>query len=251
MGAAHRAEGFGAPGNSRAAVAAAVPAGVPIVEIDLRQSSDREVFVFHDVRLDPATTGAGRIDTLPAAAIEQARIANGESLPQFPDIYALTRGRAVVSVDFKTDPEVIERTADWIHAHGSSDDLIFFLNTGQEMATAARVKRRDPLMIVMVRLLDTRVTVESTRAVFGALPEIFHTETGAAVLWRLLPRNEVGTLHALGPKAYVNALPVERWWAPLRAVAMRLLLRTGVDVVLTGHAPALMRVLDAAPPGTR
>jgi hypothetical protein len=216
---------------------------VPIVEIDLRQSSDHEVFVFHDARLDPATTGAGRVDATLAATIAKARLDNGETLPRFTDVYELTRGRAVLSVDFKTDPEVIEQIAGWIDTHGSFDDLIFFVNTGEEMAAAAKAKRRYPLMIVMVRLLDTRVTVESTRAVFGALPEIFHTDTGSTDLWRLLARNEVGRLQALGPKVYVNAMPVERWWTPLRDVAIRLLLRTGVDFVLTGDAPALMQTV--------
>ena len=81
------------------------------------------------------------------------------------------------------------------------------------MATAARVKRRYPLMIVMVRLLDTLVTVEITRQVFGGLPEIFHTDTGTADIWRIVARDQVGRLHAQGLKVYVNALPVERrWW---------------------------------------
>jgi glycerophosphoryl diester phosphodiesterase len=244
--AAHRAEGFGYPGNSRAAVAAAVAAGVPIVEVDLRQSSDREVYVFHDARLDDATTGSGRIERQPAATVARARLPNGESLPRFRDVYELTRGRALLSVDFKTDPDVIEQIAGWLDAHGSFDDLIFFVNTGEEMAAAASAKRRYPRMIVMVRLLDTRVTVESTRAVFGALPEIFHTDTGTADVWRLLARDQVGKLHALGPKVYVNALPIERrWWTPLRQFALDRLLRSGVDFVLTGDAPAVMRKVAA------
>jgi glycerophosphoryl diester phosphodiesterase len=234
---AHRGEGFGHPPNSRAAVTAAVAAGVPVVEIDLRQSRDREVFVFHDARLEGSTTGSGRIETLPAAEVARARLHNGEPLPRFPEIYAITRGRALLSVDFKTDPEVIEQFADWLRAHGSFDDMIFFVNTGEEMAMAARVKKRYPEMIVMVRLLDTRVTVESTRAVFGGLPEIFHTD--------LIGADEVARLHALGPKVYVNGLPLERRWQPFRYFAVRSLLTTGVDFILTNEAVALMRRLSA------
>ena len=93
-----------------------------------------------------------------------------------------------------------EQTADWIHDHGSFDDLIFFANTGEEIAAAARAKQRYPAMIVMVRLLDTRVTVESTRGAFGGrLPEILHTDRIGA--------DEVGALHALGVKVYMNAIP--------------------------------------------
>lgn len=53
---AHRAKRFGAPENSRAAVGRAVAAGVPIVEISVRASSDGEMFVLHDRDLRRETT---------------------------------------------------------------------------------------------------------------------------------------------------------------------------------------------------
>ena len=145
-------------------------------------------------------------------------------------MYAITRGKAMLSVDFKVSERKIEEVADFIHAHGSFDDLIFFANTGEEMAVAARAKQRYPEMIVMVRLLDTRVTVESTRAVFGGrLPDILHTDRIGAT--------EVASLHDLGTKVYMNALPLDRYVEPFRYFAIRSLLETGPDFVLTGQPP--------------
>src|SRR5262245_2107137 len=230
---AHRAEGFDAPENSRTAVARAVQAGVPVVEIDLRATQEGELFVLHDGRLDRVTTARGRVETTPAATVAAARLRNGEPVPRFPDIYELTRGRAMLRVDFKTEPVALERIAEWIQQHGSFDDLIFFVNTGEEMMAAAQLKRRYPEMIVMVRLLDTRVTVESTRAVFGRLPEIFHTD-------RVGP-SEVSRLHALGVKVYMSGLPLDRYFEPFRNLAFRWLLRAKADFVLTSDPIALMR----------
>jgi len=231
---AHRGEGFGGVENSRAAVQKAVEAGVPLVEIDLRGSRDGQLFVMHDGKLESLTALHGRVEGASSEEIARARLRNGETVPRFEDVYAITRGRAVLSVDFKVPAEAMEQTADWIHAHGSFDDLIFFANTGEEIAAAARAKKRYPEMIVMVRLLDTRVTVESTRAAFGGrLPDIFHTNRVGA--------DEVARLHALGVKVYMNAMPLDRYYPPFNYFAIRSLLRTGVDLVLTADPGAMMR----------
>jgi glycerophosphoryl diester phosphodiesterase len=238
---AHRAEGFGGPENSRAAVALVVEAGVPVIEIDLRSTKDGQLFVMHDGRLEHYTSLRGRVEEMSSEEIGRARLKNGESIPRFEDVYAITRGKAILSVDFKVHERVIEEVADWIHLHGSFDDLIFFANTGEENAAAARAKQRYPQMIAMVRLLDTRVTVESTRAVFGGrLPDILHTDRIGAT--------EVAGLHALGTKVYMNALPLDRYLEPFRYFATRSLLETGVDFVLTGNPLSVMRKVAAAHP---
>jgi glycerophosphoryl diester phosphodiesterase len=238
---AHRAEGFGGPENSRAAVALVVEAGVPVIEIDLRSSRDGQLFVMHDGRLEHYTSLRGRVEEMSSEEIGRARLKNGETIPRFEDVYAITRGKAVLSVDFKVHERMMEEVADWIHAHGSFDDLIFFANTGEEMEAAARAKQRYPQMIVMVRLLDTRVTVESTRAVFGGrLPEILHTNRIGAT--------EVAGLHALGTKVYMNAVPLDRYFEPFRYFATRALLETGLDFVLTGNPLSVMRKVAAAHP---
>jgi glycerophosphoryl diester phosphodiesterase len=238
--AAHRAEGFGGLENSRAAVTKAVEAGVPVIEIDLRGSRDGQLFVMHDAKLESYTTLRGRVEETSSEEIARARLRNGETVPRFEDVYALTRGRAVLSVDFKVPAEQIEHVADWIHARGSFDDLIFFVNTGEEIAAAAKTKKRYPEMIVMVRLLDTRVTEQSTRAVFGGrLPEILHTGQ--------LSAKGVAALHAQGVKVYVNALPLERYLQPFKYFAIRALLKTGVDFVLTGEPGTLMRTVSSEP----
>jgi len=238
---AHRAEGFGGPENSRAAVALVVEARVPVIEIDLRASRDGRLFLMHDGPLERYTSLRGRVEEVSSEEIGRARLKNGERIPRFEDVYAITRGRAMLSVDFKVHERMIEEVADWIHAHGSFDDLIFFANTGEEMEAAARAKQLYPRMIVMVRLLDTRVTVDSTRAVFGGrLPEILHTDR--------IGVTEVARLRALGTKVYMNAVPLDRYFEPFRYFATRSLLETGLDFVLTGNPLSVMRKVAAAQP---
>ena len=235
---AHRAKGFGAPENSREAVARAVAAGVPVIKIDLRASKDGELFVLHDGKLQTATTLSGRIEGIPSDQLAQARLRNGEPLPRFTEVYDIARGRAVLTVGFKVDE--VERIADWVHRHGSFDDLIFFVNTGEAMRSAALAKTRYPQMMVMARLLDTRVTVDTVKAIFGGLPEILHADrVGAA---------SVASLHALGAKVFMNVVPQEGYLQPFKYFAVRSVLNTRPDFVLTDEAMSVMFRVTAPSP---
>ena len=229
---AHRAKGFGAPENSREGVTQVIQAGVPAIKIDVRASKDGELYVLHDGWLDRTTNLRGRIEGFTSAQLSRARLANGESLPRFHEVYEIARGRVVLTVGFKVD--VVEQVADWIARHGSFDDLIFFVNTGEQMQAAARAKRQYPRMLIMVRLLDTRVTVDSTRAVFGGiLPEIFHTERVGA--------GTVAALHALGVKVFMNAVQWEGYVQPVKYLAIGWILGTKLDFVLTDEPASMMR----------
>jgi hypothetical protein len=233
---AHRAHGFGAPENSRQAVTRAVDAGIPVIKIDVRASKDGELYLLHDGKLDRTTNLKGRIEHVTRAELAGAQLANGEALPRFVEIYEIARRRAVLAVGFKAD--AVERVADWIAVHGSFDDLIFFVNTGEEMMAAARAKRRYSSMIVMVRLLDTRVTVESTRAILGRLPEIFHTDrVGAAAVARL---------HGMGVKVFMNVVPWEGYLQPFRYLAVGWVLRTRPDFILTDEPVTMLRRVDSS-----
>lgn len=204
---------------------------MPLIKIDVRASRDGELYLLHDGKLDRTTNLRGRIEGLGAAELAGARLANGETLPLFREIYEITRGRAVLTVGFKAD--AVEPVADWVARQGSFDDVIFFVNTGEQMQSAARAKKRYPRMMVMVRLLDTRVTVDSTRAVFQGLPEIFHTERVGA--------GTVAALHALGAKVFMNVVPWEGYLQPVKYLAIGWILRTRLDFVLTDEPLPMMR----------
>jgi glycerophosphoryl diester phosphodiesterase len=232
---AHRGLGPEAPDNSRQAVAAAVAAGVPVIEVDVRQSSDGELFIFHDGKIDGAAAPAARIEDLSAQALGAVRLRNGETLPRLVDIHALARGRALLVLDVKSQGLAVERVADWLAANDALDDALLFLNTHEEMVAAARVKRRHPRLLLMVRLLDTRITLDNTRRLMGALPEVLHTDR--------LGAEEVAQLHALGVKVWMNAIELEKYMPPFRSFVLDRMLRARPDFVLSMDPVAMMRRL--------
>jgi glycerophosphoryl diester phosphodiesterase len=235
--AAHRGLGPDAPGNSLQAVAAALAAGVPVIEIDVRRSRDGELFVFHDTRLGGAASLGAGVEDLSAAALRAVRLSNGEALPRLADVYALTRGRALLAVDIKSQAVAVEEAADWLAANGALDDALVFLNTHEEMMAAARARRRHPRLLLMVRLLDTRITLDNIRLLMGELPDVLHTD-------RVGPE-EVARLHALGVKVWMNAIELEKYLPPFRSFVLERMLRARPDFVLSMDPVGMMRRLAA------
>jgi glycerophosphoryl diester phosphodiesterase len=225
----HRARGFDAPEQSRQAVRRAIKAGVPAIEVDLRRSLDGELFVLHDETLDRTTCHKGRIAGVRSTDVAAARLKNGEFLPRFVDLYALTRGSAVLDLHLKVD--AVEQVAEWLDRHGSFDDVIFFVDTGPMLETAARLRRRFPAMLVMPRMRSDAELDLITRAL-GGLPPIVHQDFPT--------REEVWRWHQRGVKVFAKATDFERLPPPLPLLGWQTLLATGVDFVLSDDARPLV-----------
>lgn len=192
---AHRGNGFGGPENSRAGVRNAVAAGVPVIEIDLHLSRDGQVFVIHDDTLDRTTDRKGEVAALSAEELARARLSNGEPLPSFEEIYAITRGRAVLDLHFQKD--ALEPVAEFLARSGSFDDAIFFLMRDDLARTAARLRRRHPAMMLLVKG-QTVADAVRVSAFFESPPEAVHPDWISADLQR--------DLHARGQKMFLNCL---------------------------------------------
>lgn len=107
-GFAHRGlHGRGVPENSRAAILAAVTAGIGI-EIDVRASKDGHAFVFHDATLERLSDGRGKLDEQDALALRRCKLrVSGEPIPLLAEALALIAGRVPLLVEIKaSDPRV-------------------------------------------------------------------------------------------------------------------------------------------------
>lgn len=93
------------PENSMAAFAAAVDAGYGI-ELDVQFSSDKEVVVFHDDRLNRVTGVQGRVNEYTLEQLQQMRLCKTEhTIPLFRDVLQLIGGRTPLIVELKSGPD--------------------------------------------------------------------------------------------------------------------------------------------------
>ena len=97
---AHRGAPAIAPGNTRAAIVAALALGVDLIEVDLHATADGHLVLWHD----PAIPSNGQ--NLPIArhhfsALRQIDLGRGERLLELHEAMALARDRAGLLIDLK------------------------------------------------------------------------------------------------------------------------------------------------------
>lgn len=96
----HRGAPTVAPGNTRAAILAALDLGVDLVEVDLHATSDGRLVLWHDPAL-PVGAGKLPIARHHLAALRQIDLGGGERLLELDEAIGLVGDRAGLLVDLK------------------------------------------------------------------------------------------------------------------------------------------------------
>jgi glycerophosphoryl diester phosphodiesterase len=219
--------------NSMAAFEAAVSIGYRYLETDVRVTADGVALAFHDARLDRVTDRHGRLDRLPWASVQRARIAGREPIPQLRDLLGAWPD-VRINLDVKSDRGVAA-TIDAIRHTGSID-----------------------------RVCVGAFSTSRIEAVRAALGPALCTSLGPHEALRLklphppLPRSPAGRCAQvparIGRRVFVDArylraahaagLPVHAWTVNERSEMQRLL-DLGVDGIMTDRADVLRDLLAA------
>jgi len=102
---AHRGGASEAPENTMPAFEHAVKLGYRYIETDVHVTSDGVLLAFHDDVLDRVTDGTGRVDQLPWATVQQAKVDGREPIPLLEDLLG-TWPELRVNIDPKHDGAV-------------------------------------------------------------------------------------------------------------------------------------------------
>jgi glycerophosphoryl diester phosphodiesterase len=131
---AHRGASAAAPENTLAAVREAIEAGADWIEIDVQESADGTVFVFHDSDFKRVGGPARPIWTLhdeEFAAIDvgswKSPAFSAERVPRLTEVLALCKGRAGVLIELKYyghRQRLEERVVEVVEAAGMVDEVM-------------------------------------------------------------------------------------------------------------------------------
>ena len=221
-----------------AAFRAAVELGSRYLEMDVHTTADGVLLVFHDPALDRVTDGQGRIASLPAATVAQARIGGLEPIPLFAELVrAFPDVR--LNLDIK-DWNSVPSLAAAIERHGVHDRVL--------IASFSDRRRR----AVVKRL--SRPVAASAGIVSNALFTVLGPVLPAPVIRRALRG-----IHALQVPVSYGAVPVVtpgfvrrahrhglqvHVWTINDPAEMHRLLDLGVDGIVTDRADLLKQVLQ-------
>jgi len=91
--------------NSMSAFKKAIELGIKYIELDVRLTSDNQLVVFHDERLDRCTNSVGNIRDLAYEELHSnTLLSNGEKIPSLEDVCHLFKSHGVnVLIELKED----------------------------------------------------------------------------------------------------------------------------------------------------
>ena len=208
---AHRGFSGRYPENTLASVRAALALGVDFVEIDVQETCDGELIVFHDYRLNRICHVRGRVRDKTLAEIKRLN----PQVPTLQEVMHACRGRAQVLLEIKrADPRKVAAVI--AGSHMEREVVVFSLSVRRMKAFAAANPR-----ITRFGLVARRLPL--------AIPRLKTIGVDGVGLSRRLVRSEriVRRIHERGWKLFV--------WTVNRKPEMKRLARWGVDGLITNH----------------
>lgn len=154
--------------NSFAAIDHAVSIGVEMVELDVRRSRDGVLVIMHDETLDRTTTCRGKVAEHTLAELRTCQlVVEGDRRLTDEHVFTLeeamlhARGRILINIDNKLEPEALVEVADLARSLGMPDGVLLKLAVwNAERLQLARDIRRaiGPDIAFMPILADDAVT---------------------------------------------------------------------------------------------
>jgi len=196
---AHRGFSGRYPENTLAAIRAALRLGVDMVEIDVQQTRDGELIVFHDYRLDRLCGVRGRVRDTTLKRIKRLN-------PAVPTLDEVLRLKCRLLIEIKgADPEKV--AAHIVKPRAQRRVIVFSIHAGKVKRLPAAISR------------------------FGLFARKIQFPTGVAGLGlsrRLVTSPAiVRSIHRRGLKLFV--------WTVNRRAEMQKFKRWGVDGLITNH----------------
>ncbi|MGC8670005.1 MAG: glycerophosphodiester phosphodiesterase [Candidatus Micrarchaeia archaeon] len=217
----HRGAGGSAPENTLKSFAEAIKDGANAVEIDVRQTKDKKLVIFHNEKLDKLTGQKGYVSDFTLEQIKQLNI-EGESIPTF--------GEAIDFIDSKVEKILVE-----IKEPGTESEII----------KAIKAKKLEDRVIIIsfhadalkkVRALDSHIETGFIYASYSD-PIGIAKELGVSYLlplYRFTHSKDIDRAHENNLKIIV--------WTVNTKKEMEDFIKKGVDGIATDYPSILAKL---------
>lgn len=173
----HRADPYCHPENSLEAIKSAIDYGIPLIEIDLRSSSDHKIYLFHDKRLHANKIIAEKklyekyFSKLDSRQIAELAYLSGAKIASFENVLDLTKNsRSILQLDIKSaDENFYQQIISTIFKYNAADRIIIQC---QVYECIKMLRENYPKLALLAR---TRSVAEVERA-FAYKPEIIQVD---------------------------------------------------------------------------
>lgn len=235
--AAHRGDSQNAPENTLASFRRAVEDGADLVEFDVHLSSDNEVVVIHDEKLDRTTDGHGEVRRMTVKQMKELDAGSwfsndwrGERVPTLDETLDLLKGRAVPMIEIKVKsrraPDAGRRVVAALERHAMLDEAIVICRERARAEEVHAASGRTPIAFLTYTKRQARSA--------SALPSVF----GLDIYWKSI---SLRLIEALRATRSIFLTP----WTINRRTDMERLLLLGCEALITDCPTALRDLLDS------
>ena len=224
---AHRANIHrGASDNSLRAMRESIAAGVPYLEVDVRQSSSGDLFLFHDGSLSWQNSDAPwglrgeKVNRLSPSVRATIPLNDGEHIPLLEEALDLIRPTgATLQLDFKGESdENVLPTLDLVQSRGQLQQVLLQI---RDVSRVQTVLQRAPSARILVRVTS-----------MSELDEALRLRVEFVELERWFSPAAIERAHGAGVKVLIN-VSNSRFDQP---GIWRFFRSQGVDTIMTDHA---------------
>lgn len=223
---AHRGASKKAPENTLYAFEAAMESGADYIELDVQLTSDGQLVVFHDEKLDRTTDGTGKLCDHTYAELQQLSAGSwfsktGEfddaKIPLLTEVLDLTGDEIMLNIEIKDHGDTMaaaEKTVDIIHEYGIEDSCYV---TSFSYAVVKKVKKLDP---------DIKTGLIANLATTTAFTQLKYIDA-LSMNHILVNATVVNNAHQNGKRIFV--------WTVDNTSEMQNMMALGVDNIITNR----------------
>jgi glycerophosphoryl diester phosphodiesterase len=147
----HRGACGHAPENTLASIEQAIVLRCALTEVDIQRTSDDELVLLHDERVDRTTNGRGRVADLTLPDIRTLDAGGGESPPTLDDVLKAASGRIGLILELKTGGSAYDVCA-IVRGSGFTQPVIYASFLQEELQHVRRANPNAQTMLLFTRL---------------------------------------------------------------------------------------------------
>lgn len=212
----HRGACGYAPENTLASIEQAIALGCAFTEVDIRRTSDDELVLMHDERVNRTTNGRGRVSALTLPDIRQLDAGGGQSPPTLGDVLKAANGRIGLILELKTGGLAYDVCA-VVRASGFNRSVIYASFLQEELQHVRRADPNAQTMILFKRLptnpSTTAMTLQATHVglridtVTTSLVTTLHTRDLLVLTYTANTPTEIERMKMLGVDGIISDFP--------------------------------------------
>ena len=248
---AHKGASGIAPENTLASFQAALDIGVDIIELDVRQTKDEEIIVFHDQFLDRTTNGTGNVHEHTLEQLRQLDAGSwfsskfsDQKIPTLKEVLDLVDGRCQVLIEIKH--------MDHPHYHDFADKLVDVIKLEDNGFDWVLIQSYEDKYLEEAQIYDDRIQINKMLIGEDSTPLLaFYIETKLKLghgdskgnlktlnpEFKTLSPRRIFRMHSRGFKVFTYSVNTRE--------DMIKMLNMGVDGIITDFPSELVKIRKA------